>query len=62
MRYDPANAPIPSAWLETDESERLDAILRYHKRAKEHGGRARVSLGHTAEGAAGAAIRHCTVC
>jgi hypothetical protein len=41
MRYDPANAPIPSAWLEAGESERLDAILRYHKRAKEHGGNLR---------------------
>ena len=41
MRYDPADAPIPSAWLEADESGRLDAILRYHKRAKEHGGNLR---------------------
>jgi hypothetical protein len=49
MRYDPANAPIPSAWLDADESERLDAILRYHKRAKEHGGNLRAhSAIHTA--------------
>jgi hypothetical protein len=49
MRYDPADAPIPSAWLEADESERLDAILRYHKRAKAHGGNLRAhSAIHTA--------------
>ncbi len=38
MRYDPADAPDPSAWLEADEGERLEAIIRYHKRAKERGG------------------------
>ncbi len=41
MRYDPANAPDRSAWLDADEAERLDAILRYHKRAKERAGNMR---------------------
>jgi hypothetical protein len=49
MRYDPANTPNPSAWLEADEAERLEAILRYHKRAKDHGGNLRAhSAIHTA--------------
>jgi hypothetical protein len=38
MRYDPANAPDASVWLEADEGERLEAVLRYHKRAKERAG------------------------
>jgi hypothetical protein len=49
MRYDPANAPNRSAWLEADEAERLEAILRYHRRAKEHAGNLRAhSAIHTA--------------
>jgi len=38
VRYDPTEAPDPLEWLETDEGERLDAVLRYHKRAKERAG------------------------
>jgi hypothetical protein len=37
MRYDPANAPDSSAWRQADAGDRLDAILRYHKRAKHRG-------------------------
>jgi hypothetical protein len=32
MKYDPNEAPIASVWLSTDEAERLEIILRYHKR------------------------------
>jgi hypothetical protein len=38
VRYDPTEAPDPSEWLASDEAERLDAVLRYHKRAKEKAG------------------------
>jgi hypothetical protein len=34
MRYDAHKAPDPGAWLE-DESERIDAVIAYHKRVKE---------------------------
>lgn len=37
-RYDPADAPDPSVWLEADEGERLEAIFRYHKRAGQGAG------------------------
>ncbi len=32
MKYNPNKAPIASVWLSTDEAERLEMILRYHKR------------------------------
>ena len=32
MRYDPERAPDPSGWLQHDEAEQLDAVLRYHKK------------------------------
>ena len=35
MLYDALVAPDPAEWLETDEAERLEAILRYHKKAGE---------------------------
>ena len=34
MRYDPLTAPEPESWLDLDEGEQLESILRYHKRAK----------------------------
>jgi hypothetical protein len=34
MRYDPTEPPVPSEWLEADEGERLDAVLRHHRRAR----------------------------
>ena len=34
MRYDASRAPDPQEWLELDESERIDAVIDYHKRAK----------------------------
>jgi len=34
MRYDPMVAPDPEAWLNCDEEERLQAVLRYHERAR----------------------------
>jgi len=33
MKYDPDNGPNPESWLALDEAERLEAVLRYHKRA-----------------------------
>jgi hypothetical protein len=38
VRYDPTEAPDVSEWLEADEAERLDAVLRYHKRGREGAG------------------------
>jgi hypothetical protein len=38
VRYDPTEGPDASKWLESDEAERLDAALRYHKNAKERDG------------------------
>jgi hypothetical protein len=37
MRYDPMVGPAPEAWLELDEGEQAEVVLRYHKR---HGARA----------------------
>lgn len=42
MKYDPEKAPDPEAWLALDESEQLDAVLRYHKRFPVEGGSARM--------------------
>ena len=41
MRYDPTQGLDASEWLESDEAERLDAVLRYHKRDKERAGSVR---------------------
>ncbi len=35
MRYDAMVAPDAAHWLSTDEGERLQAVLRYHKQAGE---------------------------
>jgi hypothetical protein len=49
VRYDPTEPPVPSEWLEADEGERLDAVLRHHKRARFRGGNVRVhSVVHVA--------------
>ena len=42
MRYDPMVAPDPSQWLVSSEWDRLDAVLRQHKRARERSGNDRV--------------------
>ncbi len=34
MRYDPLTAPDAEEWHELDESERIDLIAQYHRRAK----------------------------
>jgi hypothetical protein len=34
MRYNADHAPDPEEWLELDESDRIDAVIAYHKRAK----------------------------
>ena len=34
MHYDASKAPDPEEWLELDESDRIDAVIAYHKRAK----------------------------
>ena len=33
MRYDPDRQPDGEAWLALDESERLDLVMDYHRRA-----------------------------
>jgi hypothetical protein len=38
VRYDPKQAPRPGEWLALGESERLEAVLRCHKRLKVHVG------------------------
>ena len=42
MRYDPAVPPDAARWLESDEPERLDAVLRHHKRARQDSGSPRM--------------------
>ena len=32
MRYDPQNPPDATSWLELDEAEQQDAVLRYHRK------------------------------
>jgi hypothetical protein len=32
MRYEASEAPDPKAWLELDESERIDLAIDYHRR------------------------------
>ena len=34
MRYDPSVAPDPQLWLALDEDERIDLVLRHHRRTK----------------------------
>jgi hypothetical protein len=34
MHYDAGKAPDPEAWLELDESERVDLVLDYRRRKK----------------------------
>jgi len=38
MHYDASKAPDPKEWLELDESDRIDAVIAYHKRAKKQVG------------------------
>jgi hypothetical protein len=35
MHYDASRAPDAEEWLELDESDRIDLVIDYHKRAKE---------------------------
>jgi hypothetical protein len=42
MRYDPMTGPAPEAWLELDEGEQADVVLRYHKRHRLRGGNMRL--------------------
>lgn len=35
MRYDAMVAPDAAEWLKTDEAERLQAVIRHHKKAGE---------------------------
>jgi hypothetical protein len=35
MRYNADQAPDPEAWLELDESDRIDLVIDYHVRAKQ---------------------------
>ena len=32
--YDPDHAPSPEKWLALDEDERIDLVIRYHRRAR----------------------------
>jgi hypothetical protein len=34
MRYDPSDAPDPQRWLALTEDERIDVVLRHHRRTK----------------------------
>ena len=34
MRYEVHERPNPEVWLELDESERIDAVMDYHRRTK----------------------------
>ena len=34
VRYDPLNTPDPAAWLALDESERIQLVQDYHRRAR----------------------------
>ena len=34
LHYDPERHVDPDAWLEFDESERIEAVKEYHRRAK----------------------------
>jgi Domain of unknown function (DUF1841) len=34
LRYDPHRQPDPDAWLALDESERIEAVKEYHRRAR----------------------------
>ena len=38
MRYDPTIGPDPTVWLDLDELERIELVLRQHKRAGEQSG------------------------
>lgn len=42
MRCDPEVAPDPAEWLATAESERLDAVQRYHQGTKPAAGKPRL--------------------
>jgi hypothetical protein len=35
MRYNARAAPDPQAWLELDEQERIDLIIKYHRRNRQ---------------------------
>jgi hypothetical protein len=35
MRYNADHPPDPKEWFELDESDRIDAVIAYHKRAKQ---------------------------
>lgn len=34
MQYDPLLAPSPTAWLATDEGDRIEWVMVYHRRAR----------------------------
>jgi hypothetical protein len=38
IRYDPESAPDPDSWLATPESDRLDAVRRHHRKARQRSG------------------------
>lgn len=38
MRYDPMTGPAPKAWLDLDEGEQAEIVLRYHKRREARAG------------------------
>jgi hypothetical protein len=35
MRYNARAAPDPQAWLELDEQERIDLVIKYHRRNRQ---------------------------
>jgi hypothetical protein len=49
VRYDPEKPPDPNSWLELDEAEQLDAVLRYHKKIRFKAGSVKMhAVVHTA--------------
>lgn len=34
LKYDPERAPDPQAWLDADEHERMEAVRKWHKKAR----------------------------
>jgi len=38
MRYDADKVPDPETWLQLDEQERIDLVIKYHRRHRQHMG------------------------
>ena len=45
MRYNPDIAPDPEEWLASSEADRLDAVRRYHRHARDRAGNLELHAG-----------------